>query len=117
MDVILIETAAFDELFRRLEHSLIDKMCGPQGLGLKVKQDIKPPDKNDIYISEKEVMSLLGIKNRGYFHRMVSQKNIPHSRQSKKVFIYVRSEIEEYIAKKSTTRLMVHSIGSGKHRR
>lgn len=78
MEVIVIETEAFYALLH------------------EVVQRLKPEDK-DKWIQEPEAMELLGIKSKTTLWKLRSEGRIRYSQPSKKVILYDRNSIEDYL--------------------
>jgi hypothetical protein len=78
MEVIVIETEAFYQLLAEVVRRL-------------------KPDEKDKWIAETEAMQLLGIKSKTTLWKLRSEGRIRYSQPSKKVILYDRASIDEYL--------------------
>jgi hypothetical protein len=85
MNVICIEEDAFYELVEQV----VDR--------LKEKYDVK----EDKWILGEEAMKLLGIKSKTTLQKLRDQRKIRFSQPERKIIVYCRDSIYEYLEKKA----------------
>ena len=81
MEVICLEEEAFYALFKKVVTHVMQE-----------QSDEPPP-----WISDQEAMKLLGIKSKTTLKKLRDEGKIRYSRHSRKIILYDRTSIEEYL--------------------
>jgi len=94
MEVILIESEALYALVGEMKRFFS---------GQKAESE-KIDSQQEVFLAEKEVMELFGIKNRAYFSRFRSKNAIPSVKIGKN-YLYRRDQLENFIQEKANFQM------------